>query len=270
MTSRVHGIAATALAFDRLADEYDTRFTYSNVGRSQREVIWERALATFPVGSHLLELNCGTGEDAVFLASAGMTVTACDVSTAMIAEARTKMKAEKPDARIEFVVLATEDIAKLPPTRLFNGAFSNFSGLNCVSDLRSVARELARRLEPGAPMLLCLSTRYCLWEIGYYLLRGNIRKAFRRCRGATRARIDEFEFPVYYPSIARLRSIFAPEFRLVSTTGVGIAVPPSYLESWIARHPQLFRVLENFDSAVRTWPGISAVGDHMLLHMERT
>jgi len=261
--------AAAGLAFDRLAAAYDSLFTFSTTGKSQREVVWKQALKVFPAGSRILELNCGTGEDALFLANAGMTVTACDASVGMIGQARLKIATESPNACIELLVLRTEEIDRLPQALRFDGVFSNFSGLNCVGDLKNVAQQLARRLEPGAPLLLCLSTRYCLWEIVYFLVHGNPRKAVRRWKGVSRARFGDLGFPVYYPTVAQLRRAFAPEFRIVSTTGVGIAVPPSYAESWVAHHPRLLKLMGAIDETVRTWPGLRTWGDHMLLHLEK-
>jgi SAM-dependent methyltransferase len=261
--------ASAGLAFDRLAAAYDSLFTFSVIGKSQREVVWRRALSVFATGSHILELNCGTGEDALFLANAGITVTACDASLGMIEQARHKMTVESPDARVKFLTLRTEEIDSLPQALCFDGVFSNFSGLNCVGDLKSVAQQLAERLQPGAPLLLCFSTRYCLWEIVYFLLRGNPHKATRRWKGLSQVHFGGLEFPVYYPSMAQLRRAFAPQFRLVSTTGIGIAVPPSYVESWIAGHPRLLKLMSAIDETVRTWPGLRTLGDHMLLHLEK-
>ncbi len=260
---------APGLAFDRLAPTYDSAFTFSAIGQSQREVVWKQARKIFTAGSRILELNCGTGEDALFLASEGMFVTACDASLGMLAQARKKIATASLEARITLFDLRSEDISRLPHALRFDGVFSNFSGLNCVGDLNRVAQQLAERLEPGAPLLLCLSTRYCLWEIVYFLLHGSPRKAFRRWKGVSQARFGGLEFPVYYPTVAQLRRAFAPEFRLVSIAGIGITVPPSYVEAWMARHPRLLKLLGGIDETVRTWPGLRTWGDHMLLHLEK-
>jgi ubiquinone/menaquinone biosynthesis C-methylase UbiE len=256
-------------AFDRLAEEYDSIFTFSAIGKSQRRVVWDRMLAVFPAGGHILELNCGTGVDALFMMNAGMNVTGCDASPRMIDIARQRTASAEAQAKAEFFALPTEDLHKLPETRLFDGLLSNFAGLNCVSDLKTFARQAARRLKPGAPLLLCFLTRFCFWESAYYLSHGNPRKALRRCRGTSLARIEDFSFDVYYRTLSELRRIFAPEFRLVRTEGVGITVPPSYLEAWTAAHPGLLRRMDAIDDIVRTWPGLRVAGDHMLLHLEK-
>jgi SAM-dependent methyltransferase len=260
--------AVAGLAFDRLASAYDSLFTFSAIGRAQRDAVWEYALRVFAKGSHILELNCGTGEDALFLESEGMSVTACDASMGMIEEARQKADGIS-NARIEFLVLRTEEIDSLPETPRIDGVFSNFSGLNCVGDLRSVAQALSKRLPQRAPLLLCFSTRYCLCEVIYFLLHGEPKKAMRRWKGSSQAHFDTLEFPVFYPRLAQIRRAFAPEFRLVSTIGIGIAVPPSYVESWISRRPRLLKLMDAIDDLIRTWPVMRTFGDHMLIHLER-
>jgi SAM-dependent methyltransferase len=251
-----------------MAETYDSDFTCSLIGRSQRDVVWKRVATTFRRGEHVIELNCGTGADAIYLASLGINVTACDASAKMIDRATAK---EMPPthAQVEFLPLATESLGELPAHRTFDGVFSNFSGLNCVGDLAGVAAQLAERLHPGAPLLLCLSTRFCLWEVLHYLSKGNVRKALRRFRGVSYATVAGVKFPVYYPTLSALRNTFADGFYLRSVSGVGITVPPSYLEPWIARHPRSLRLFERIDEVVRNWPVVRSLGDHILLHLER-
>ena len=181
-----------ALVFDQMAREYDNVFTRSMVGRAQRDVVWNVLTQAFQHGDHVLELNCGTGEDAFFLARHAIAVTACDASSQMIQVASRRLRTEAPDAPVQFKLLATERLRELRPTATFDGAFSNFSGLNCVSDLKQAANDLASLLSTKAALVICLSTRFCLWEMIWFLLHGNVRKAFRRCSGRTTATVGEF------------------------------------------------------------------------------
>jgi SAM-dependent methyltransferase len=255
-------------AFDSIAEEYDVLFTNSLIGRAQRAVVWERALSVFREGSRVLELNCGTGEDAVFLAERGFAVTACDASARMIEQAASRRLATDTRGSVEFVLLPSERLHELPAALCFDGALSNFSGLNCVSNLTVIATQLAARLDAGSPALLCLSTRFCAWEILFYLAHGD-KRAFRRCGGFHRAKIGRETFPVYYPTLRSISRSFAPFFRLQCVVGVGICVPPSYMEGWAGRHRGLLRLCNWVDSIIRGWPGIRLLGDHMLLHLER-
>jgi hypothetical protein len=117
--------------------------------------------------------------------------------------------------------------------------------------------------------LVCLSTRFCAWEIIWFLLHGKFRKAFRRCSGRSTAKVGEFTIDVYYPTLRRLQQLFSPSFALRSCIGIGVTVPPSYVESWIRNYPQLLGFLRAVDKVISPLPGFRVIGDHMLLHFER-
>jgi SAM-dependent methyltransferase len=260
---------AAAAAFDSIAESYDSIFTESVIGRSQRTATWREAVAVFPAEGHILELNCGTGEDALFLARNGFTVTACDASPRMISRARARAAIEAPGAPIEFSVLCSENLLQLPPGIRYDGVFSNFSGLNCVADLAGVAADLAGHLPAGARLLLCFSTRFCMWEMLHYLSRGRFRRAFRRLGGFSRASVGGHAIPVFYPTLGSIQRSFRRHFRLCRVTGIGIFVPPSYMETWARRNRSIFGLCEKLDGALCRVPLLRTLGDHMLLELER-
>lgn len=264
-------IQAHPAAFDAIAAQYDELFTNSVIGRAQRDAVWDVLRRHLRPGSSVLELNCGTGEDALFLAKRGMTVVACDISAKMIEVASTRGLHAGNAERVEFVALAIEDIAALQPARKFDAVFSNFSGLNCVADLRKTATDLAKLLRPGSQAILCLSNKYCLWETIWYLLHVQWRKAFRRWSSRpVAARIGSKTVMVRYPSTAAIIGAFSPVFRVKGVHGIGIAVPPSYLEPWIRRIPRGMTLLRRLDRRATRWPLLRSLGDHVVLVLERT
>ena len=260
---------AAGLAFDTLAAEYDSHFTESHIGRAQRNVVWARSKEVFQGRLAILELNCGTGEDALFLASLGHRVTALDASHAMINRAMQRKSVEAPDAAITFQPLASEYLNALPMTR-FDAVFSNFSGLNCVDRVDEVAEQLAYRTRPDAQLLLCISTRLCLWEAVWFVLQGKPSKAARRWPGESTAVLNGVSVRVHYPTVRTFAKAFAPHFRLCSATGVGILVPPSYLEKWMRNRTKLLAWMCRFDAIICRLPMFRTLGDHVLLHFERT
>jgi ubiquinone/menaquinone biosynthesis C-methylase UbiE len=255
--------------FDVLADTYDEIFTRSLIGQAQRVQVWRVLEQAFSRGQRVLEINCGTGEDALFLARRGLSVLACDSSPRMIGVARSRKADEEASADVQFRLLATEELNQLPREQ-FDGAFSNFGGLNCVEDLGSVAADLANLLKPGAPLVLCLANRVCAWEILWYGVRGNWQKAFRRLqRAGVVATLGSTRVHVWYPRVSELERMFAPWFRLKSYRGIGVFVPPSYLEHRARRHTSLLRICERLDSVIAPWRALRNFGDHVLLHFER-
>ena len=262
---RLHSSAA---AFDSIAESYDDTFTRTPIGRAQRNVVWRALLDSFRPGDRILELNCGTGEDAFFLSGKGMQVVACDASPGMIEVARRRESAESIPSPIDFRVLRTEEIGKLQPKLRFDGVLSNFSGLNCIGDLKRVASDLQALTRPGAPVCICLSTRFCLWEILWFTLHGNLHKAFRRIRGSSVARVGGQPVSVSYPTIRAIRRSFAPWFRLRTIRAVGLTVPPTFVRARVFAQPAITSYLERLDAVLGRWPLFRAIGDHVLLTFE--
>ena len=257
--------------FDHVAESYDEVFTNSLLGRAQRDSVWEELDRCFRPGQRILELNCGTGVDAVHLGERGVEVLACDVAPRMIQVARRRTASQQASARVDFRVLATEEIAALAGEGPFDGVFSNFGGLNCVPDLSAVARDLAKLLAPGASALLCMAGRVVAWEIIWYLAHGKPRKALRRFRrGGTVGRLAEgVMVEVHYPSARTMVRLFAPHFRLLHLKGVGVTVPPSYLEPLAQRFPRVLRSLTAADRLLSRVPAIRASADHIVLEFQR-
>src|SRR4051812_48570299 len=81
-------------AFDNSAATYDEDFTNTSIGGLQRNKVWDYLLKTFHSSfpSNILELNCGTGEDAIFFAEHGSKVLATDVSREMLNTATIKFQ----------------------------------------------------------------------------------------------------------------------------------------------------------------------------------
>lgn len=257
-------------AFDAIAAQYDDLFTNSLIGRAQRDAVWEIAKHHLRPGSSVLELNCGTGEDARFLAKYGMNVVGFDVSEKMVEVAKSRELDAEAEGTLEFLTLAIEDVRTLSPAHRFDAVFSNFSGLNCVLDLRKVAADLAELLTYGSTAVLCFSNKHCLWEAGWYVLQGRIKKAFRRWTSKpVLARIGTERVTVRYPSIREIRAAFTPHFSVTHVYGIGVAVPPSYLEPWMRRMPNLLRAFCRVDTLVGSWRLFRSIGDHVVLVMER-
>ena len=257
--------------FDHVADTYDAVFTNSLIGRAQRDSVWEELDRCFRPGQRILELNCGTGVDALHLAERGVEVLACDVAPRMIRVARQRVAARRRQKRVDFRILATEDIGVLAEEGPFDGVFSNFGGLNCVPDLSSVARDLAKLLTPRASALLCMAGPRVAWEIIWYLGKGNPRKALRRFkRGGTVVRLAEgVTVEVRYPSVGAMARLFAPEFRLLRIKGIGVTVPPSYLEPLAQRFPRVLETLMGVDRLLSRVPVFRTLADHLVLEFQR-
>jgi ubiquinone/menaquinone biosynthesis C-methylase UbiE len=242
-------------AFDAVAWRYDELWTCSTVGRLQRDAVWRRLDTLFQTGDELLDLGCGTGEDAIHLEALGAKVFAIDASPEMVRVARTR--------GANASVLSIEDLAHIKGH--FDGVVSNFGALNCVGNLKAVSASLAKLVLPGRYLAVCVLGRFCLWETLWYLLTGHPRKAFRRLRAESVSR--SLGVRVRHFSIRELQRTLSPHFTLVEWRGIGLSVPPSYVSAF----PEwVLRVFGAIDRCVAHWPLFRALADHRLLVFVRS
>jgi ubiquinone/menaquinone biosynthesis C-methylase UbiE len=240
--------------FDTLAPRYDDVWTNSDAGRFQRDVVWRHLDPLVRRGDRILDLGCGTGEDAVHFEALGGQVLALDVSPEMIRIARAK--------RVNARVASIEEIHKLAVA--FDMIFSNFGGLNCVRDLATIGETLARLVRPQGVLATCLMSRFCLWESAYYSARGSFKNAIRRWGGRTRT---EAGLHLLYPSRRQVQRGLGPAFHLIGDVGVGIMVPPSF----VGPLPRArLHMLASLDAHIETSRIGRMIGDHRLLIFRRS
>ena len=240
----------TASVFERMATRYDALWTNTAIGRAQRNLVWREIDSLFHPGERVLDIGCGTGEDAEHFAARGVHVYATDASPAMVQVARVR--------GITATVCGAEEIGRIGKS--FDGAISNFGALNCVGNLPAVAVSLAALVRPGGYLAICLMGRFCAWETLYYSVCLQWSKAWRRWRGAR-----YHELLIHYPSVAEIRTAFGPDFELRRWTGIGLLVPPSYVKLPAV----LVRVLAACDRMLAHLPLVRALADHRLFLLVR-
>jgi SAM-dependent methyltransferase len=254
-------------AFDALAASYDDTFTGSTLGGLLRGRVWRHLDRAFEPGDRVLDIGCGTAEDAVHLAGRGVRVIATDASAEMTEVALAKVAGAGLDHRVEVRNVAAERLgdafADTPP---FDGVLSNFGVLNCVETLRSVADQVSACTRPGAPVFLCVMGPVVPWEWGWHLARGRPGTAFRRLRpgGAVWRGMR-----VRYPSIGATSRAFQEGFRRASVRAIGVLLPPTYSEGWARRHPRLLARLAELEERIEAAPPFPWLADHYLLELVR-
>lgn len=241
---------ATESAFDPVAARYDELWTNTATGRLQRDAVWRHIAPYYRAGQHILDLGCGTGEDALHLGRLGIQVSAFDASSEMVRIARQRGVAAD--------VLALEELGQIAGS--FDGALSNFGALNCIERVEQLRAPLARLIRPYGFLSLCVMGRFCLRETAHFLARGEVRRASRRWCGTSVS--GSLGLRVFYPTVHRIRKAFAPDFRLVQAAGIGVFVPPSYVQGLSS---QSLARSAAMDRRAAHLPGLRALSDHRLL-----
>ncbi|MBL8162581.1 MAG: class I SAM-dependent methyltransferase, partial [Anaerolineae bacterium] len=252
---------------------YDADFTQSVIGRYLRDRVHERLTLHFPAGSHVLELGCGTGEDALRLAERGVRVLATDASEGMLQRAREKT-AGNPLVRVKQLDLRTVTDPRLDAENIewqFDGAFSNFGPLNCLESYLPLARWLAPLIKPGGIVAFGMMSPCCLWEPLWHGLHGDLNTATRRWRKSTPFQVagSAEAITIRYPSIRRLAREFYPRFIRRTVYPLGLFLPPSDVYGVIEKRPALLRTLLRLEQRFGQWGALAAFADHYWIEFER-
>jgi len=260
--------------FDSIAPCYDDEFTSTLLGQWLRKSVWRNLDKLFLPRDHVLELGCGTGEDAIYLGRRGIKVTATDSSSKMLACASEKTISAGLKDKINFHQWdlnypALPNMFTIPKDG-FDGILSNFGVLNCIPDRRPLAKLLGDLLKPGGKAVLVMMNPWCPWEIAWHLSHGQLRKAFRRLRkkGVVSHIGGGKTVKVWYPSPRRVQEEFSSQFQSTNLVGIGVFLPPSYLHHLVERFPSFFSFLKNLEFKYSHHFPLRLWNDHYLIVME--
>jgi ubiquinone/menaquinone biosynthesis C-methylase UbiE len=256
--------ADVAEAFSRTAEKYD-RFAedHPNLMRMRLRV-YAHLLRYLPAGASILELNAGTGSDAVSLAQRGFRVHATDIAPGMLKRLEEKVERLGFDGRVSFQECSFTQLERLSGGP-FDAVFSNLGGLNCTSDLSSVACGMLPLLRPGGLVTWVLMPPVCLWELAMALT-GDLRFAFRRLApNGTRAHLEGKYFTIYYFTPRQVIHALGPQFTPLVIEGLSIFAPPAESKNLAWRHPRLYNALCWLDERLCRIPPFRAWGDFYMI-----
>lgn len=261
--------------FDILAETYDADFTQSQIGKLQRKRVWKFLNGVLQIYNRplkILEINCGTGEDALKLAILGHTVIATDASKVMIEKAQQKLEASNISSdQIQFLQCSFSELKQNFQNKKFDLVFSNFGGINCIDETEIVklSNDLFSMIDPNGYLFLTVMSRSCLWEIFYYVLKGKWNTAFRRQKKSVRFNVNGSSMPVYYYSPDELKKLFQLKFKHVKTYPVGLFIPPSYLEKPFLNRRHWLNKLNGWEEKLSKYSMFSSLADHYCIILKR-
>ena len=259
-------IETIAEAFSLTAEKYDSFAQDHPHLTRMRNKVYGHVQRMVPAGAHILELNAGTGTDAVQLAQRGYRVHATDVAPGMLDRLRGKVRDLDLGDRITVEERSFLSLANVPGAP-FDAVFSDLGGLNCVPDLSPVIAQLPNVLRPGGTVTWVLMPHVCLWEMAE-VFRGHFRLAFRRfSRHAVRANLEGLHFDVYYFSPQQALGWFGRDYETIALEGLSVLTPTAESKSFARMFPRLYRSLAWLDDRLSPhWPW-SGWGDFYMLSL---
>jgi ubiquinone/menaquinone biosynthesis C-methylase UbiE len=260
----------SASAFDRQAAVFDEIYSGNTIIQYKRRRVREHVQQFLNPGGRILELNAGTGEDAIYFAEQGHWIHATDISAEMQSKLAEKVRLHKLEGKVTHELCSFTNLSNLNKQGLYDLIFSNFAGLNCTDQLDKVLRWLKPLLKDNGVITLVLLSKFCLWETAL-VFKGKFKTAFRRffSSGGRKAHIEGEYFLCWYYNPSYVKQILKTDFEVLSVEGLCTLVPPSYIENFAEKHPRMFKKLVILEERTKTkWPW-NSIGDYYIISLRK-
>lgn len=252
-----------------MAADYDRHFTNHPLGKILREEVRSVLAPLLRDGDRILEIGCGTGDDAIWLTNKGAQVLATDGSEMMLEQLRARIRRDN----IEGIQTEHWDANLGFPKNVYDPVdlvFSNFGALNCLNNLQDLATRISPNLKPGGHIVFTLMGRFCLWEMIAGLKRLRPDLILRRPRGrAIWHNAAKTPLAVTYFSPNAVKEAFTPHYQICIPRGIGVALPPTYLFPFFERHSKLSQTLQFIERYIWRWPLSWMIADHYVIVLKK-
>jgi len=265
-----HNEQLAEAAFTIQSSIFDEIYSRNTIVSYKRDRVRSHMLQYLSPQSSILELNSGTGEDALFFAGKGHNVHATDISTGMQQQLMRKVQTSGLGALVSNELCSFTHLDGLKNQGPYDHIFSNFAGLNCTDELDKVLASFNSLLKLNGVVTLVILPKFCLWET-LLIFKGKFHTAFRRFFSAkgSRAHIKGVYFKCWYydPSyvIKRLKN----DFDVLAVEGLCTFVPPSYMEGFAEKHPRLYNFLKNMEDKWKAAWLWRSIGDYYIISLRK-
>lgn len=260
----------SAKAFSLQSKIFDELYRGNSIIQYKRERVRAVVQQFAPKNSAVLELNSGTGEDAIWFAEQGYTVHATDISSGMQDTLKSKVNALNLQEKISTEIISFTDLEHLKERKEYDLIFSNFAGLNCTGELDKVLHSFSSLLKTKGIAVLVILPKFCLWEF-LLIFKGKFKTAFRRffsSKGVS-AHIEGTYFRCWYYNPSYVIKHLQSQFTVLRVEGLCTIVPPSYIEGFAEKRPGLFSFLKAKENKWKSnWPWKST-GDYYIIALEK-
>jgi ubiquinone/menaquinone biosynthesis C-methylase UbiE len=254
-------------AFSKQSRDYDNHDEGNIILKDMRAQVYGHVERFIKPASHVLELNAGTGIDAVKFVSWGHRVLATDLSDGMVFQISNKIESHQLQESLRCQQLSYENLDLLAGQK-FDYVFSNFGGLNCIPDLSSVTKNLPLILKPKARITWVIMPPIYLWELSGIFV-GHGKSAWRRLnKHGVKSHLEGEYFTTYYHSLSNIKKAFGSQFKLLCVEGLAAVSPPPHRSDIPKNYSRLYKCLRTLDKLLRTIYPFNRWADHIIATFE--
>lgn len=259
-----------ASAFSRQSVIFDQIYGNDPIIQYKRKRVRDHVNRYLIPNGTMLELNSGTGEDAIYFAGKGVHVHTTDLSEGMLSVQRKKIKEIGLESMISSEQCSFTELENLNNTGPFDYIFSNFAGLNCTDRLDHVLQSFHPLLKKEGVITLVILPKFCLWESSLFV-KGKWKTAFRRWSGKSGAKshIEGEYFNCWYYNPTYVQKQLGEKYELLSLEGLCTLVPPSYMQGFTVNYPNIYqRLIRLEDKWKSVWP-FRSMGDYYIISFRK-
>jgi ubiquinone/menaquinone biosynthesis C-methylase UbiE len=262
-----------AVPFDHIASPYGSLFSKSAIGQLQRKSVWAYVEKVMPdlKGFEMLELNCGNSDEADFFGDKGYNIIATDIGVELMKVTNRKKEQFSMQSRISSQYLDLENLDDTVFDKKFDLVFSNFGGVNGMSpeSLKTLLKKLPKILNPGGRFIGIVMPKFCAWEIVFFLLRLQFKKAFRRSNaGEATTEVNGNNLKTWYYHPSEIKKWSQERFKVMALNPVGLALPSAYLESFVTFQKRLLMRLNRIEKKLSSASLFSGMADHYIVDLK--
>jgi len=252
----------TSAAFDAQAATYDA-VAETALGRVLRDRVHAVLTTVTAPGDYVVDIGCGTGIDAAWLAPQVRSVLAIDASSDMVEIASSRC------AEFAHVTVTQADASSFVFKQPVDVVLANFGAVNCVGDLSDFGDRLHDGLVAGGCAVLVTMSRFCPVELAIGAATRN-RALLQRRRASTPVEATGYgPLRVRYASARDLQKAFGDKLKLQTAESLGLVLPPFEQRHWVETRPRLRGALAAADQRLARFGARAGLGDHHIAVFER-